>query len=197
MGEFMYTAGLVTQWHFSFNSCLRGGLLLVLALILSQPGAGWAKGMSDEEVLLKKLNTAAKVQQTEALGKSRRPAARLVFGGADQISAIEKLRAIANAKIASISPKLKGNEQDAGALWFEKLVDQAQILRENSPRKPAIAKTHGVGKVVAVQQADRVFVFLCPLTVHAEQHFGPIVGIGAAIAGIDGQDGTGVVMRSI
>ena len=113
MGEFMYTAGLVTQWHFSFASCLRGGLLLVLALILSQPGAGWAKGMSDEEVLLEKLNTAAQVQHTEALGKSRRPAARLVFGGTDKVSAIEKLRAIANAKIASKFTAKTGDCEDA------------------------------------------------------------------------------------
>ena len=85
MGEFMYTAGLVTQWHFSFANYLRGGLLLVLALILSQPGAGWAKGVGDEEVLLAKLNTAAQVQHAEALDKSRRPAARLVFGGTDMV----------------------------------------------------------------------------------------------------------------
>ncbi len=154
MGKFMYTAELATQWHYSFTSYLRGGLLLVLALILSQPGAGWAKGMGDEEVLLAKLNTAAQVQHAEAVDKSRRPAARLVFGGTDQVSAIEKLRAIANAKIASMSPKLKGNDHDAVALWFEKLVDQAQILRANSLRKPAIAMTHAAGKVVAVQQAD-------------------------------------------
>ena len=50
--------------------------------------------------------------------------------------------------------------------------------------------------VLAVQQFDLVAAILGPLDVHPQQHLGPIVGVGAAVAGVDGEDGPFVVVRT-
>ena len=48
--------------------------------------------------------------------------------------------------------------------------------------------------VLAVENLDLVVVLLGPVDVHPQQHFGPVVGVGAAVAGVDGEDGAlGVV----
>ena len=43
--------------------------------------------------------------------------------------------------------------------------------------------------VLAVENLHLVAALLGPVDVHAQQHFGPIVGVGAAVAGINGKDG--------
>ena len=48
--------------------------------------------------------------------------------------------------------------------------------------------------VVAVEQCDRILIFLSPSGVHPQHHLGPIVGIGAAVAGVDREDRAGAVV---
>ena len=50
---------------------------------------------------------------------------------------------------------------------------------------------------LAIQKLDRVIVIDRPSGVHAEQHVGPIVGVGPTISGIDRQDGSGRVIGAV
>ena len=50
--------------------------------------------------------------------------------------------------------------------------------------------------VLAVEQLDVVVVLLGPGDVHPQEHLGPVVGVGAAVAGIDGEDGRVGVERA-
>ena len=43
----------------------------------------------------------------------------------------------------------------------------------------------GLLVVLPLEQLDRVAVLLRPLRVHPQQHLGPVVGVGAAVAGVD------------
>ena len=51
--------------------------------------------------------------------------------------------------------------------------------------------------VLAVKQLRRIVVFLCPLDIHPEQHFSPVVSIRSAITGIDCKNGSGGIMHTI
>ena len=51
--------------------------------------------------------------------------------------------------------------------------------------------------VLAVEQLDGVVVLLGPLDVHPQQHLGPVVGVGAAVAGVDREDRAGGVVRAV
>ncbi len=55
----------------------------------------------------------------------------------------------------------------------------------------------GLFVVLAVDEGSGVIVFLCPLQIHAQEHFGPVVGIGAAVAGADGEDRSGGVVGAV
>ena len=50
--------------------------------------------------------------------------------------------------------------------------------------------------VLAVGDLDLVAVRLGPHHVHAEEHLGPVAGLGAAGAGVDGDEGVAVVVRA-
>lgn len=128
-------------------------LCSVLTLALLLPSPSWAKGPSAEEVLLAKLGAAAQVEQAAALAKERAPAAKLVVGGAERTAAIEKLRALVIEERAGLAQKLQATEQDAGAVWLRKLVQQARSRREQALAKTAVVMPRA-GKVAAVQQAD-------------------------------------------
>ena len=54
----------------------------------------------------------------------------------------------------------------------------------------------GLLVVLAVEQLGVVVVVLRPGQIHAEEHFGPIVGVGAAVAGVDRQQGGMGVQRA-
>ena len=45
--------------------------------------------------------------------------------------------------------------------------------------------------VLPIEQLDRVAVLLGPVRVHPQQHLGPVVGVGAAVAGVDREDRAG------
>ena len=51
--------------------------------------------------------------------------------------------------------------------------------------------------VLAVQQFGRVVVIAGPGRVHPQEHLGPVVGVGAAVAGVDRQQGRIVVQRAV
>ena len=54
----------------------------------------------------------------------------------------------------------------------------------------------GHAVVLPVEQLDVVVVRLRPVDVHPQQHLGPIVGVGAAVAGVDAQDRVVAVVRA-
>ena len=51
--------------------------------------------------------------------------------------------------------------------------------------------------VLPFEQLDRVAVLLRPERVHPQQHLGPIVGVGAAVAGVDREDRAGRVVPAV
>ena len=57
----------------------------------------------------------------------------------------------------------------------------------------------GSGKLVIlpVDQLDSVAVLLRPHEVHPQQHLGPVVGVRAAVAGVDREEGAGAVVRAV
>ena len=55
----------------------------------------------------------------------------------------------------------------------------------------------GLLAVLPLEQLDRVAVLLGPQRVHAQQHLGPIVGVGAAVAGVDRKDRAGRVVPAV
>ena len=55
----------------------------------------------------------------------------------------------------------------------------------------------GLFAVLPFEQFDRVAVLLRPLRVHPQQHLGPIVGVGAAVAGVDRHDRAGRVVPAV
>jgi hypothetical protein len=46
----------------------------------------------------------------------------------------------------------------------------------------------GLLAVLPLEQLNRVAVLLSPLRIHAQQHLGPIVGVGATVARVDRYD---------
>lgn len=55
----------------------------------------------------------------------------------------------------------------------------------------------GLKIVLAIEKFCGIVVGLCPVEIHSEHHLGPVVGIGAAIAGVDRHDRTCPIMRTI
>ena len=54
-----------------------------------------------------------------------------------------------------------------------------------------------VGIRIAIDQVNRIVAFLGPLRVHPQHHLGPVVGIGSAIASVDGQDRAARIVGSV
>ena len=51
--------------------------------------------------------------------------------------------------------------------------------------------------VLPLDQRHVVAVLLGPLRVHAEQHLGPVVGVGAAVAGVEADDRPVRIVRAV
>ncbi len=51
--------------------------------------------------------------------------------------------------------------------------------------------------VLPIEQFGLKVLVLGPIQIHAQEHFGPIVGIGSAVAGVDRQQGRVGVVRAV